>query len=74
MVLYDNNSSQVTDIRSPDKSHAASGVRRKEQVSSLPERSQGLESCSDPCGNSSQHTGRYKINEAPLKLEMINVT
>ena len=46
----------------------------KEQVSSLPERSQGLESCSDPCGNSSQHTGRYKINEAPLKLEMINVT
>ena len=30
MVLYDNNSSQVTDIRAPDKSHAASGERRKE--------------------------------------------
>lgn len=61
--------SQVTDIRTTDKTHTASGEKREErkkkQVSCLPERSQGLESCSDSC-DISQHTGHYKINEAPL--------
>lgn len=69
--------SQVTDIRTIDKSHTAPGGNRgkkREQVSCLPERSYHLESCSDSCHNISKHTGHPEINEAPLKPEMINVT
>ena len=46
----------------------------KELVSCLLERSYHSESCRDSYDNISQHAGHSKINEAPPKLEMINVT